>query len=88
MNKIVLSSGCTAFSFDVDDKSISDLEDVLQLRLLMDTIQSLIDDGNAPISILDHLVEAYGEYESDGIVCEQCGDYVESYTLKINKDGN
>lgn len=91
MNKIVLSRGCTAFGFDVDNKNISELEDVLQLRLLMDAIQSLIYDGNEPINILEILVEHYGDYESDGVVCESCGDYVESYTLEINKieeDGN
>lgn len=79
--KIELTSGCTLDSLQIDGKRFEDLSH----REMRDTIFSLITeftDEDLYNEIIRSIVYYKGEFK-DGYKCEQCGDFVETYTLEI-----
>ena len=73
--------GCVAFSLSVDGVEEINLTDEERQEVLNKIFNKLKpDDLNY---VLQALIPIFGEYESDGIPCECCGDIVEEYTWKI-----
>lgn len=78
--KINYTSGCTCDSLTIDSKESIDLSP----KVIKDTIVKAlerIDDISTLQDILTTIAET-GEYENLGH-CEQCGDWITSYTLEI-----
>ena len=87
--KIEATNGCTAFSFEIDGKSINELTaDELKDALTKATsyvVRKADDECVSDLQIaIRNLVELFGDCECDGIPCECCGDFVETYTMEIN----
>lgn len=79
--KIELTSGCTLDSLLIDGKRFENLSH----REMRDIIFSLITeftDEDLYNEIIRSIVYYKGEFK-DGYKCEQCGDFVETYTLDI-----
>jgi hypothetical protein len=79
--KIELTTGCTIDSLQIDGKRFEDLS----YREMRDIIFSLITeftDEDLYNDIIRDIVYSKGEFK-DGYTCEQCGDFVETYTLEI-----
>jgi hypothetical protein len=79
--KIELTTGCTLDSLLIDGKRFEDLS----YREMRDVIFSLITeftDEDLYNEIIRDVVYSKGEFK-DGYKCEQCGDFVETYTLEI-----
>ena len=86
--RIEVVNGCTAYSFEIDDKPIHDctideLKDALT-KATAYVVRKADDErvGILQIAIRD-LVELFGDCECDGIPCECCGDFVETYTMEL-----
>lgn len=80
--KIEISRGCTAFYNEIDGKNMYEYSgEALQTILL--TICSKIEDQTRLINTICLLAENLGEFECDDEPCEQCGDYVQKWTLEI-----
>jgi hypothetical protein len=79
--KIELTAGCTVDSLLIDGKRFEDLS----YREMRDIIFSLVTeftDEDLYNDIIRDIVYYKGELTS-GFTCEQCGDFVETYTLEI-----
>lgn len=79
--KIELTAGCTVDSLQIDGKRFEDLS----YREIRDIIFSLVTeftDEELYNDIIRNIVYSKGEFK-DGYTCEQCGDFVETYTLEI-----
>jgi hypothetical protein len=79
--KIELTAGCTVDSLQIDGKRFEDLS----YREMRDIIFSLVTeftDEDLYNDIIRNIVYSKGEFK-DGYACEQCGDFVETYTLEI-----
>lgn len=79
--KIELTAGCTVDSLQIDGKQFEDLS----YREMRDIIFSLVTeftDEDLYNDIIRSIVYSQGEFK-DGYTCEQCGDFVETYTLEI-----
>lgn len=78
--KINYTSGCICNSLTIDDKesadlSVDDIKDTIVKAL------NKINDAAILQEILITIAET-GEYENLGH-CDECGDYISSYTLEI-----
>ena len=80
--KIEYSEGCTTTGVYIDDKPLADLSIEEQKEVLLKALKHL---KNPSYSIQEFLISAAeeeGEFEDLG-KCEQCGDYVYNYTIKL-----
>lgn len=83
--KIVETTGCTAFSFTINDKEIADIPEQEQeeiLNYLFEQIKERIKENNIQLDDVIHLFH-YDDYEYDNEPCEQCGDTVSTTTWNI-----
>ena len=87
--KIEVVNGCMAYNFEIDGKYIHDctideMKDALTKAT--DYVVSKVNDEHiSDLQIaIRNLVELFGDCECDGIPCECCGDFVETYTMEIN----
>ena len=83
--RIVETTGCTAFDFQVNGVSLSDMPQKDQDELL-DYLLQKVKEGIAEQTILlQQVVQLfqYDDYEHDNQVCGQCGDSVSSTTWNI-----
>jgi len=83
--KFVETTGCTAFDFTVNDKSLSDIpqndqDQILEYLLLK--IKEGIKDNTIQLENVVQLFQ-YDDYEHDDHVCGQCGDTVSTTTWNI-----
>lgn len=78
--KINYTSGCTCDSLTIDDKESIDLSPKVIKDAIVRALER-IDDISTLQDILMTVAET-GEYEDLGH-CEQCGDWITSYTLEI-----
>lgn len=78
--KINYTSGCTCDSLTIDGKESIDLSP----KVIKDSIVRALEKINDMPTLQDILttVAETGEYEDLGH-CEQCGDWITSYTLEI-----
>lgn len=81
--KIELTTGCTLDSLLIDGKQFESLN-VDDARLVIKTLleKPLVEDMDLYNDIIRDIVYSKGEFK-DGYTCEQCGDFVETYTLEI-----
>lgn len=78
--KINYTSGCICDNLTIDDKESTDLS----VDDIKDTIVKALNKIN-DIAILQEIlitIVETGEYENLGH-CDECGDYISSYTLEI-----
>lgn len=78
--KINYTSGCICNSLTIDDKESADLS----VDGIKDTIVKALNKIN-DVAILQEIlitIAETGEYENLGH-CDECGDYISSYTLEI-----
>ena len=86
--KIEIIQGCICDSFEIDGKPINDctideLKDALT-KANAYVVRNADDERVSNIQIAIHnLVELFGDCECDGIPCDCCGDFIETYTLEI-----
>jgi hypothetical protein len=83
--KFVETTGCTAFDFTVNDKSLSDIpqndqDEILEYLLLK--IKDGIKDNTIQLENVVQMFQ-YDDYEHDDHVCGQCGDTVSTTTWNI-----
>jgi hypothetical protein len=87
--KIEITNGCMAYDFEIDGKSIHDCT-INELKDALTKANSYAVNKANDESVCDlqtairNLVELFGDCECDGIPCECCGDFVETYTLELN----
>jgi hypothetical protein len=83
--KFIESTGCTAFDFTVNDKSVSELSEN-EYNEMLDYLFVRIKDNIKDQTILfEEVVRLfqYDDYEYDPNTCEQCGDNVSTTTWNI-----
>lgn len=83
--KIVETTGCTAFNFSINEKSISDYTDE-ELNKILDYLFIKIKEGIKDNTILFQSVVQlfqYDDYEHDSEPCSQCFDTVQTTTWNI-----
>lgn len=78
--KINYTSGCICDSLTIDDKESTDLS----VDDIKDTIVKALNKINDTAILQEILITIAetGEYENLGH-CDECGDYISSYTLEI-----
>jgi hypothetical protein len=86
--KIEVVNGCMAYNFEIDGKYINDCTiDEMKDALTKATDYVVRKANEERISDLQiairNLVELFGDCECDGIPCECCGDFIETYTLEL-----
>lgn len=79
--KIDLTSGCTVDSLQIDGKQFEDLS-YKEMRDIIFSLVTEFTDEELYNDIIRNIVYSKGEFK-DGYTCEQCGDFVETYTLEI-----
>ncbi len=83
--KIVETTGCTAFDFSINDKSISEYTKD-ELNEILDYLFIKIKEGiNENTILFPDVVKLfqYDDWEHDPNICEQCGDTVSTETWNI-----
>lgn len=83
--KFVETTGCTAFDFTANDKSLSDISENDQdeiLEYLLLKIKEGIKDNTIQLQNVVQMFQ-YDDYEHDDHVCGQCGDTVSTTTWNI-----
>ena len=80
--KLILTTGCTAYDFTVDGRSIVELSDKEENNLLDIVVTRLKNKLGAQI-ILQELVNCFGDYDVEEGHCEQCGDSVSHTELEL-----
>lgn len=78
--KINYTTGCTCDSLTIDERESIDLSP----EVIKNAIIKVLDKINS-ISVLQEIlmtIAETGEYENLGH-CEQCGDFIYSYTLEV-----
>lgn len=79
--KIEYVTGCTCDALNIDGKRTIDMS-VEELRSNILNVVSKITDVATLQDVLISITESEGEFEDLGH-CEQCGDWITSYTLEI-----
>lgn len=79
--KIVSTTGCTCDSLTVDDIETIDMKIEDMQEAVKKVVEKTTDIGLLQ-SLLINTAECMGKYENLGH-CEECGDYIEQYTLEI-----
>jgi hypothetical protein len=83
--KIVETTGCTAFNFSINDKTISDYTKE-ELDEILDYLFVKVKEGiNENTILFQDVVKLFqpDDWEHDPNVCEQCGDTVSTETWNI-----
>lgn len=89
--KIEITNGCTAYSFNVDGKPISELSEGVLLDVLFRATSKILTKRKFSESERSNLEDIIGcivtsftdDYKCDDEHCEQCGDYVEYYSMEV-----
>ena len=81
MMKLEYTEGCVCGSLTVDDVEEYSMTDERRTEVLEAVKRKL---GPRDLNhLLVYLATEYGDYESDGIPCECCGDIVCTWTLNL-----
>jgi len=83
--KIVETTGCTAFDFSINEKTISEYTKE-ELDQILDYLFLKVKEGLKENTILfENIVHLFqpDDWEHDPYVCEQCGDSVSTTTWNI-----
>jgi hypothetical protein len=78
-------TGCTAFDFRVNDKSINELSEEERNDMINYLFLKIKEGLNDQTILLEQVIQLfqYDEYEHDPNMCEQCGDTVSTTIWKI-----
>lgn len=79
--KIEYTEGCTCYGLNVDGEPIDDLDEAKKRAVLDRMVDAILKDYDIEHIFID-LLHRFGE-DKYLFHCEQCGDSVFSYTLKI-----
>lgn len=79
--KIEYTEGCTCYGLDVDGEPFDDLDEAKKRVVFDRMVKAILKDSDIQ-DIIIHLLPYYGEYKHL-FDCEECGDSVCSYTMKI-----
>jgi hypothetical protein len=81
----VETTGCTAFDFSANGKSLSDLTNEEKDEILEYLLLKIKEGVQEQAILLENVVQLfqYDDYEHDDHVCEQCGDTVSTTTWNI-----
>ena len=81
--KLEYTYGCIANSLSVDGTQEIDLTDA-ERRHVIERLSAFFHNHPEHLNpLLQHVLEAYGDYECDNRPCNCCGDTVTTYTLEI-----
>ena len=83
--KFVETTGCAAFDFTVNSKSLSELTSEEQDEILNYLFVKIKEAVDEQAILLENVVQLfqYDDYEHDPNICEQCGDTVTTTTWNI-----
>jgi len=83
--KFVETTGCTAFDFTANGKSLSELTSEERDELLNHLFIKIKEGVDGQAILLESVVQLfqYDDYEHDPNICEQCGDTVTTTTWNI-----
>lgn len=83
--KFVETTGCTAFDFSVNEKSISELSQNEYDEMLDYIFSKMKEEINEQTVLLQDIIKLfqYDDYDYDPNICEQCGDSVSTITWNI-----
>lgn len=79
--KLEMITGCICDSMTIDGKELSAMNDSEQ-RILVNKICDWLKHNSELSQLLQYVLDYHGTYESLGS-CEQCGDFIDKYTLEI-----
>lgn len=79
--KIEYTEGCTCYGLDVDGEPFDDLDEAKKREVFNRMVEAILKDSDIQ-DIIIQLLPYYGEYKHL-FDCEECGDSVCSYTMKI-----
>ena len=79
--KIEYTEGCVCYGLNVDDEPFNDLDEAKKREVFNRMVEAILKDYDSQ-DIIIHLLHYYGEYKHL-FNCEECGDSVCSYTIKI-----
>jgi len=83
--KFVETTGCTAFDFTANGKSLSELTSEEQDEILTYLFVKIKEAVDEQAILLENVIQLfrYDDYEHDPNICEQCGDTVTTTTWNI-----
>jgi hypothetical protein len=83
--RFVETTGCTAFDFTVNDKSLSELSEQERDEILEYLFLKIKEGINEQTILLENVVQLfqYDDYEYDPTICESCGDSTSSTIWNI-----
>lgn len=89
--KIEVTNGCTAYAFNVDGNPISELSEGALLDVLFRATSKILTKqkfSESDRSNLEDIISCIAtsfpdEFKCDDVPCEQCGDYVEYYSMEV-----
>ena len=85
--KIEIVEGCVADSFTIDDEEVRAFEIDDLKNIVMKATEHVVQSTEVGCcdlwSILREIVMVAGKYECSDEPCEQCGDYITTYTLEL-----
>lgn len=79
--KIEYTEGCVCYGLNVDDEPFNDLDEAKKREVFNRMVEAILKDYDIQ-DITRVLVYQYGEYKHL-FDCEECGDSVCSFTIKI-----
>ena len=79
--KIEYTEGCVCYGLNVDGEPFNDLDEAKKRKVFDRMVEAILKDYDIQ-DIIIHLLNYYGEYKHL-FNCEECGDSVCSYTIKI-----
>ena len=79
--KLEMITGCICDSMTIDGKELSAMNDSKK-RIILNKVCDWLKHNAELSKLLKYILDYHGEYESLGS-CEQCGDFIDKYTLEI-----
>lgn len=79
--KLKMVTGCTCDSLTVDGRESTDFDND-ESKVVIDKVCDWLKSHSELQQLLKYVLDYHGEYESLGH-CEQCGDFIDKYTLEI-----
>lgn len=79
--KLEMITGCICDSITIDGKELSAMND-FKKRIVLNKVCDWLKHNAELSQLLKYVLDYHGEYESLGS-CEQCGDFIDKYTLEI-----
>lgn len=84
-NEVLVREGCVAWCQDFNGEEVSNMTPEQQTDVIHKLVEYIPADYASEFVnwFAKTFVDMYGEYTSDDKPCEECGDYVEEWRLKL-----